>query len=68
MKEVENKNKHVNAQAKYLSVWLKRDDEEVCLLMTEKEYKVIVGRAKKNPEDLPVLTKKGFFKRLFGGC
>jgi hypothetical protein len=68
MKEVTNKNKHVNAQATYLAVHVKQADKELALLMTEKELEVVMKRAEKNPEDIPVLKQKGFFARLFGGC
>jgi len=66
--KVKNHNKHVNARTEYFHVFVQEGEEVISLLLTGKDLKGLVNRAKKNPEDIPTLTKAGFFKRLFGGC
>lgn len=60
---VENKDKKFGAADEYYAVWVENSTGlEYPLLFTQREVKVAMDRASKNPEDIP---QKGFFTDLF---
>jgi len=60
---VENKDKKFGAADEYYAVWVENSiGLEYPLLFTQREVKVAMDRASKNPEDIP---QKGFFTDLF---
>jgi len=60
---VENKDKKFGAAHEYYAVWVQNTKgKEYPLLFTERELRVAIDRAEKNPEDIPV---KGFLTDLF---
>jgi|TARA_E500000318_G_scaffold22530_1_gene22949 hypothetical protein len=60
---VENKERKFGAAEEYFAVWVENTKgKEYPLLFTDRELRVAIDRAEKNPEDIPV---KGFFTDLF---
>jgi len=60
---VENTEKKFGAADEYFAVWVQNTKgKEFPLMFTERELRIAIERAEKNPEDVP---KKGFFTDLF---
>ena len=58
LQEVENKKKHRAAKEKYNFIRVELpDSREIPLLFTDNEIKKAQERARKNPEDLPKVSK-----------